>query len=84
LFVNPGRFTGDIPENAFRSSNRLAEYDELSDRYVTFLINELIPELEKKYSLAQDPKMRAIAGLSSEISVLLPLPGNVLTTLIKC
>jgi enterochelin esterase family protein len=65
LFVNPGHNSSDIPENAFRSSNRLAEYDELSDRYVTFLIDELIPELEKKYALTKDPKMRAIAGLSS-------------------
>ncbi len=65
LFVNPGHNSNDIPENAFRSSNRLSEYDELSDRYVTFLIDELIPEVEKKYSLAKSPKMRAIAGLSS-------------------
>lgn len=65
LFVNPGHFTIDIPENVFRSSNRLAEYDELSDRYATFLISELIPELEKKYSLSKDPKMHAISGLSS-------------------
>jgi enterochelin esterase-like enzyme len=65
LFVNPGHFTSDIPENVFRSSNRLAEYDELSDRYVTFLITELIPELAKKYTLSKDPKMHAISGLSS-------------------
>lgn len=65
LFVNPGHNTSNIPENIFWSSNRMAEYDELSDRYVTFLISELIPELEKKYTLSKDPKMRAIAGLSS-------------------
>ena len=65
LFVNPGHFSSTMPDNLYWSSNRLAEYDELSDRYVTFLINELIPELEKKYTLAKDPKMRAISGLSS-------------------
>jgi enterochelin esterase family protein len=65
LCVNPGHYGQVLPENAFRSSNRLAEYDELSDRYVSFLITELIPELEKNYNLANDPKMRAIAGLSS-------------------
>jgi enterochelin esterase family protein len=64
VFINPGHNSSEIPENAFRSSNRLAEYDEMSDRYVTFLITELIPEVEKKYSLAHDPKMRAISGLS--------------------
>src|SRR5688572_26199824 len=35
LFVNPGHFSGIMPDNLFWSSNRLAEYDELSDRYVT-------------------------------------------------
>lgn len=65
LFINPGHFTADIPENVFRSSNRLTEYDELSDRYVNFLMMELIPEVEKNYTLTKDPKMRAIAGLSS-------------------
>jgi enterochelin esterase-like enzyme len=65
LFVNPGHFSNDIPENVFKSSSRLSEYDEMSDRYVTFLITELLPEIEKKYKLANDPKMRAISGLSS-------------------
>ncbi len=65
LFVNPGHHTSDLPQNIFMSSNRLAEYDELSDRYVTFLIEELIPELEKKYALSKEPRMKAIAGLSS-------------------
>jgi enterochelin esterase-like enzyme len=65
LFINPGHNSSTIPENVFRSSNRLSEYDELSDRYVSFLIDELVPELEKKYNLAHDPKMRAICGLSS-------------------
>lgn len=65
LFVNPGHNSSDLPENAFRGSNRLSEYDELSDRYVSFLIDELIPELEKKYTLSHDPRMKALAGLSS-------------------
>lgn len=65
LFINPGHNTSEMPENIFRGSNRMAEYDELSDRYVSFLIEEMIPELAKKYNLARDPKMRAICGLSS-------------------
>jgi enterochelin esterase-like enzyme len=65
IFINPGHNSAEIPENVFRSSNRLAEYDEMSDRYVTFLINELIPEVAKKYTLSTDPKMHAISGLSS-------------------
>ncbi len=65
LFINPGHNTMDFPENRYRSSNRSWEYDELSDRYVRFLIEELIPEIAKKYTLTDDPKMRAISGLSS-------------------
>lgn len=65
LFVNPGHISSDYPENLYRSSNRSIEYDELSDKYVRFLIEELIPELAKTYTLTNDPKMRAICGLSS-------------------
>lgn len=65
LFVNPGHNTAELPENPFRSSNRSIEYDELSDKYVQFLMEELIPELAKTYNLTNNPKMRAICGLSS-------------------
>lgn len=65
IFINPGHLSKDFPENRYRSSNRSLEYDELSDRYVSMLINELIPELEKSYKLTDDPKYRAICGLSS-------------------
>src|SRR4051812_14270490 len=40
LFVNPGHSSKDFPENFFRSSNRSDEYDEMSDRYDNFLLNE--------------------------------------------
>lgn len=65
LFLNPGHDKPEFPENLFRSSNRSWEYDELSDTYARFLIEEMIPELSKNYNLANDPKMRAICGLSS-------------------
>lgn len=65
LFVNPGHSSNDFPEIFFRSSNRSDEYDELSDRYVNFLLKELIPEIKKQYNISDDRKMHAIAGLSS-------------------
>jgi enterochelin esterase family protein len=65
IFINPGHQQPEFPENLYRSSNRSLEYDDLSDTYVRFLIEEIIPEVEKKYNLTDDPKMRAIAGLSS-------------------
>lgn len=65
LFINPGHDSADLPESPYRASNRSWEYDELSDRYVRFLTEEIIPELAKNYILTDDPKMRAIGGLSS-------------------
>lgn len=64
LFVNPGH-PGSLPTNAWRASNRTHEYDQMNDRYVRFLLTELIPEIRKKYNLTSDPKLRAIAGSSS-------------------
>jgi len=65
LFVNPGHSSKEYPENRYRASNRADEYDVLNDKYVTMLIDEIISELKKKYNISNDPKMHAIAGLSS-------------------
>lgn len=66
LFIDPGYWLNSAPpENPFRSQNRSLEYDDVSDQYSSFLINELIPELKKKYNLSDDPKMHGIGGLSS-------------------
>ncbi|MDX1941650.1 MAG: cupin domain-containing protein [Saprospiraceae bacterium] len=66
LFINPGHNTSAPPaENPFRVSNRSLEYDDVSDTYARFLIEEMIPELKKQYNISDDPKMRAICGLSS-------------------
>jgi enterochelin esterase-like enzyme len=66
LFVDPGyNASRPAPESAFRNDNRSFEYDDLSDQYASMIINELVPELKKKYNISDDPKMHAIAGLSS-------------------
>ena len=65
LFVNPGHNSKDYPENRFRASNRADEYDVLDDRYAMMLMDEIIPELKKKYNISSDPKMHGIGGLSS-------------------
>jgi enterochelin esterase-like enzyme len=65
LFINPGHNTKDYPENRFRASNRADEYDVMNDKYATMLIDEIIPELKKKYNISNDPKMHGIGGLSS-------------------
>ncbi len=58
VFINPGAF-------ADGRSNRSFEYDTLSDQYVRFLLEEILPEAEKTVKLRKDPESRAIAGLSS-------------------
>lgn len=66
LFINPGHeiSKGEIT-SPWRSSNRSVEYDSMNDDYAQFLMQEMIPELEKQYNISDNPKMRAIGGLSS-------------------
>ena len=65
IFINPGHKEEGFPENRFRVSNRSFEYDTLSDQYARLLIEEIIPEVGKKYRLSDDPDKRAICGISS-------------------
>ena len=44
---------------------RSIEYDTLSDRYPRFLMEEVLPEVERMYKLRPDGYSRAIAGESS-------------------
>ncbi len=44
---------------------RSVEYDTVSDHYPRFLMQEVLPEVEKTYKLRQDGYSRAIAGESS-------------------
>lgn len=47
------------------AANRSVEYDTLSDVYSKFLLEEILPEVGKKYNLTKDPEGRCIAGSSS-------------------
>ncbi len=58
IFVSPGMFANG-------NSNRSFEYDTLSDQYARFLLDEILPEVEKTVKLRHDPAGRAVAGLSS-------------------
>ena len=64
IFVDPGI----LPTVSDRTQNRyerIFEYDSLSDRYSRFLLEELIPEVAKKYNLSKSPDDRALAGVST-------------------
>lgn len=58
IFINPGVF-------AEGRANRSFEYDTLSDQYARFLLEEILPEVEKTVALRHDAAGRAIAGTSS-------------------
>ncbi len=64
VFVDPGVLppVNDAAQSRFE---RVFEYDSLSDRYARFLLEELIPEVGKKYNLSKDPNDHAIAGVST-------------------
>jgi enterochelin esterase family protein len=60
VFINPGSGRGEEGRG-----QRSVEYDTLSDRYARFLLEEILPEVEKTVKLRHDPESRAIAGISS-------------------
>ncbi len=64
IFVNPG-IVPATKEKSQPRFNRSFEYDSLGDRYARFLLEELIPEVSKKYALSTNPNDRALAGASS-------------------
>lgn len=67
LFVTPGNLSERYPDDlGMRNPNhRAPEYDALNDAYVRMLVEELIPEVKKKYSITDDPAGRVIGGTSS-------------------
>jgi enterochelin esterase family protein len=64
VFLNPGHEKSQ-PLKDGRFSNRSYEYDSLGDRYAKFLLEEILPEVRKRYRISEDPNLRAIGGSSS-------------------
>src|SRR5215510_7843802 len=58
IFISPGTRADGRPNRSF-------EYDTLSDQYARFLLEEILPEVEKSYKLRHDAASRAIGGISS-------------------
>jgi enterochelin esterase family protein len=67
IFITPGHRGDEYPTDLEmrNPNNRAAEYDSLSDRYARFIVEEMLPEVGKKYNLTKDPEGRAIGGTSS-------------------
>lgn len=69
VFINPGH-TPEQPESTSTNwgdsiNNRPTEYNELNDRYARMIVEELLPALERDYSISKNPEDRAIGGASS-------------------
>ncbi|MBI1375157.1 MAG: esterase family protein [Phycisphaera sp.] len=66
VFINPGH-NADKPKPAspWKNTNRSFEYDSMTDQYARFLLEEIIPAVQKDYKLADDPAKWAICGMSS-------------------
>jgi enterochelin esterase family protein len=67
IFITPGNLSETYPDNLGFSNpnNRRVEYDALNDTYARFLIEEMLPEVGRKYNLTDDPEKRVIGGTSS-------------------
>lgn len=73
VFINPGDTPlkpGEPPRKRkdgrpAAPKNRSTEYDTLSDAYVRFLLEEILPEVRKTVKITDDPNGHAIAGSSS-------------------
>jgi len=66
IFIDPGVI---LPPSGAKEAkprvNRSFEYDSVTDQYSRFLLEEVLPEVSKKYNLTTDGNGRAIAGISS-------------------
>lgn len=66
LFINPG-VVPSAHDQALPRNNRSFEYDDVSDRYARFLIEEMIPFVESTHGvkISEDANDRGICGASS-------------------
>ena len=60
VFVDPG-----VLHDAEDPKNRNVEYDAFDDRYVSFLLDEIIPQVTQRYAITEDPHRWGICGGSS-------------------
>jgi gluconolactonase len=64
IFLDPGIMPA-LSDQAQNRYERIFEYDSLTSRFASFLIDELVPEVAKSYNLSKDANDHGIAGLST-------------------
>ncbi len=64
IFIDPGVLpaVSDADQSRY---NRIYEYDSLTPRFAEFLLDELIPAVQKNYNLSQNPDDRGLSGVST-------------------
>lgn len=60
VFIDPG-----VLDDPDQPKNRNTEYDAFDDRYVTFLLDEILPQVIARYRVSEDPDQWGICGGSS-------------------
>lgn len=64
IFIEPGSKGDGLPIYGGKD-NRSFEYDSADSRYADFLVDEVIPLIQDKYNIDENPACRAIMGASS-------------------
>jgi len=64
MFIDPGVMPA-LSDQAQNRYERIFEYDSLTPRFASFLIEEFVPEVAKSYNLSKDPNDHGIAGIST-------------------
>src|SRR5499427_9435959 len=64
IFIDPGVMPSRSDE-AQNRYERIFEYDSLTPRFASFLVEELVGEVARSYNLSKDPNDHGIAGLST-------------------
>jgi enterochelin esterase-like enzyme len=67
IFITPGQRGDTFPETigTGNPNNRSVEYDSLGDKYARLVVDEILPEVARRYNLTTDPNGRTIGGASS-------------------
>jgi enterochelin esterase family protein len=65
LFADPAEPPDKFPYTGNEGPNRSRQYDTPNDQFAKFLVEELIPNALKDYSIVEDPDGWAITGHSS-------------------
>jgi len=64
VFINPGDKGPGMPIYG-GATNRSIEYDSVGPTYPEFLTEDLIPKVTRLYNITEDPRGRALVGISS-------------------